>query len=298
MAAVKSKSKNIRILFIASMLIIPVLHFIIFWGAVNFNSLFLAFQRLDINAGKRVFTFDNFSALTWHLKHGDLKVSLLNTLLTFAFLTVFMLPWGFFVTYFLYKKIRLSGFWRVMLFVPTVLPAVAMTSIFTYIINAQGPVGKIYGLLSGNTSWALLNEPQTARWAVLLYMFWTGFGGSFILFSGAMSRISKEIVESAYLDGAGMGTEIFKITMPLCWPTISVLLLLNLAAVFTASGPILLLTRGQADTSTTAYWIFNNTFVGNLRQPAALGLICTAVMFPIILLSRRGLNKVYADVEF
>ena len=287
-----------RNIFVVLMLIIPVVHFIIFWGVVNFNSILLAFQRLDINTGKNVFTFDHFSALQTYWKIGDLKTPFLNTLLTFGFLTVFLLPWGFFVTYFLYKKIRLSGFWRMMLFLPTLLPAVAMTSIFVYIVNAQGPAGIIYGFLSGNQSWSLMNEPKTARWMVLLYMFWTGFGGSFILFSGAMSRISKEVVESAYLDGASMGTELFRITIPLCWPTISMLLLLNLAATFTASGPILLLTRGQAETSTVAYWIFSGTMSNWLNQPAALGLICTAVMFPIILLARWGLGKIYADVEF
>lgn len=113
-----------------------------------------------------------------------------------------------------------------------------------------------------------------------------------------MSRVPKEVIESARLDGAGMWREMLKIVLPLCWPTISVLLLLNLASIFTATGPILLLTKGEAGTKTLSYWIFDLTRMNVLGEPAALGLVCTLLLFPIILVSRWGLNKVYANVEF
>ena len=290
----KRARKNI---FILGMLLIPIIHFIIFWVAVNFNSFLLAFQKMDAKTGQNYFTADHFLALKINFTNSTLKDALINTLLTFGFNTLFLLPWGFLLTYFLYKKIRLSGFWRTMLFVPSILPAIAMTSIFIRLINSAGPIGALWELFH-ESPLQLLAERKTARWTILLFIFWTNFGGQFILFSGAMSRVPKEVIESARLDGAGMWREMLKIVLPLCWPTISVLLLLNLASIFTATGPILLLTKGEAGTKTLSYWIFDLTRMNVLGEPAALGLVCTLLLFPIILVSRWGLNKVYANVEF
>ena len=291
--------KNI---FVAGMLLIAVAHFIVFWGVVNFNSILLAFQRLNTSTGKRYFTFENFKTIKILFKLGEMKTALCNTLLTSGFITVFLLPWSFFLTYFLYKKIPLNSVWRTMLFIPTIIPVIAMAYIFRYMLYNSGPIGGLWKLFGARTP-ALLENPHYAKWTVLFYIFWTNFGGQFILLSGAMSRVSKEVVESARVDGAGMGAEMLRIVLPLCWPTVSMLILLNMAGLFTATGPLLFLNWGQAETETISYWIFKKTFFPSaigiqLNEPAALGLICTVLLFPIILLVRWGLGKVYANVEF
>jgi len=77
------------------------------------------------------------------------------------------------------------------------------------------------------------------------------------------------------------------------------LLLLNLAGFFMSSGPVLLLTQGQKQTMTVSFWIFSWVNDSRLLEvPAALGVACTVILFPVVLLARWGLGKVYADVEF
>ena len=69
--------------------------------------------------------------------------------------------------------------------------------------------------------------------------------------------------------------------------------------MFTATGPLLLLTKGLADTKTIAYWIFERVQSSTtLGLPAALGITCTVILFPIVMVAKWLLNKVYADVEF
>ena len=287
-------------LFVAAMLLIPVIHFIIFWGGVNFNSILLAFQRLDRTTGELFYTFKNFESLIELFKTEELKNALVNTLLTAGFQILFLLPWGFFLTYFLFKKIPLHGFWRLFLFLPSILPAIFLTGIFNNAITQYGPIGQAWELLFNKPIPDFFIDERYGKWGVLLYFFWTNFGGQFILFTGAMTRIPNEIFEAAKVDGAKMGTELFKIVLPLCWPTFSMLLILNIASVFTLTGPILLLTRGAADTKTISYWIFEqvNQPAPALYIPSALGVACTIILFPIITLVRKGLGKIYADVEF
>lgn len=291
----KNTKKNI---FVAGMLLIPVAHFIVFWVAVNFNSILLAFQRFDRAIGGNYFTFNNFKDMAALFgKNGGLRIAFANTFLTWGFTVIFLLPWGFTLTYLLYKKIALSSLWRTMLFVPALLPTVALTSIFLYIILPEAPVGKFFALFRAGTPYPFL-EAGYARWTVIGYFFLTNFGGQFVLLSGAMSRIPKEVIESAKIDGAGTRVEMLRIVLPLCWPTISMILLLNVTGIFTASGPVMLLTGGGGNTTTVSFWIFNSVRNNSVYMPAALGILLTVILFPIVLLARWGLGKVYADVEF
>ena len=231
---------------------------------------------------------------------NELKDALVNTLLTSGFQIIFLLPWGFLLTYFLYKKIPLRGLWRTFLFLPSILPAIFLTGIFKNAITQYGPLGKIWQVLFNTAIPDFFVDERYGKWGVLLYFFWTNFGGQFILFTGAMTRIPNEILEASQIDGAGMRVELFKIVLPLCWPTFSMLLILNISSVFTSTGPILLLTKGAADTKTISYWIFEkvNQPAPALYIPSALGVACTVILFPIITMTRWGLGKVYADVEF
>ena len=293
-----SKQRKLDYLFVFAMLIIPIINFIIFWVVVNFNSIVIAFQ--DPN-GKVAFTFDNFVMVFNYFKTNELRIALINTLITSGFQIVFLVPWSFILSYFLYKKIPLTGMWRVFLFLPSILPAIFLTGMFTYAITPNGPIGNLWRFLFGNQIPGLLVEKDYARWTILVYFFLTNFGGQFILFSGAMSRIPRETLEAAKIDGGGLFREMFVMVLPLIWPTFAMILVLNFASIFTATGPILLLNKGAGDSKTIAYWIFeqvNDSNGTSLYLPAALGLACTAVLYPIISFVRWITGKVFSDVEY
>ena len=46
-------------MFVFLMLLIPVVHFIIFWFGVNFNSLKLAFTSIDLSTGNTSWSLDH-----------------------------------------------------------------------------------------------------------------------------------------------------------------------------------------------------------------------------------------------
>lgn len=293
-----SRQRKLDYLFVLAMLIIPIVNFIIFWVVVNFNSIVIAFQD---PSHKGAFTLDNFKMIINLFKTNELKIALINTLITSGFQIIFLVPWSFMLSYFLYKKIPLTSVWRVFLFLPSILPAIFLTGMFTYAITPAGPIGTLWGKLFNTQIPGLLVENDYARWTILVYFFLTNFGGQFILFSGAMSRIPKEVLESAKLDGAGMFREMFVMVLPLIWPTFSMILVLNFASIFTATGPILLLNKGAGNSKTIAYWIFeqvNDSNGTSLYLPAALGLACTAVLYPIISFVRWITGKVFSDVEY
>ena len=124
-----------------------------------------------------------------------------------------------------------------------------------------------------------------------------------LIFSGAMSRIPTEVIESARLDGVGPFRELVSIILPLVWPTITTAIVLQITGLFTASGPILLLVNGTHETTTISYWIYNKINGdgygggGMYNLVSAAGLCFTAVAIPIVLSVRKFMSR-FEEVEY
>ena len=285
-------------MFVASLLIIPLLHFVIFWAYVNFSSIALAFQT---STGS--FTLANFSLFFQELALPDSVVgsAIVNTLKYFALNLLGIIPLSMIFSFFLYKKILFYKYYRVVFFLPSIISAVILTSLYSYLIAPTGFFGKIWTALSGAEKTPIfLADSRYATNAILLYCLWTGFGVNLILFNGAMSRIPAEVIESAKLDGVGFFREFVYFVIPLIWSTISTVLTLAVVGIFTSSGPILLFTQGNFDTFTLGYWIYDKvaSYNSNFQYASAVGLVFTVLGMPIALGARWFLNRFGNGVEY
>lgn len=299
----KSMQKN-KYLFVESMVFLAVVNFVIFYCAVNVNSIMLAFKEFIgySETGKELYRFSwhNFEILFKQLRDpaSDILPALKNTIIFFVSNTLVMLPLCYFVSYFLYKKIFGFRVFRVVFFIPSILSAVVLVTVFKEMIKTDGPLSKML-LIFGYKMPSLLASPLTAKWVIVAYTMWTGFGVNVILYQGAMSRIPDSVIEAGELDGVTSFGELFRIITPMMWPTLSTTIILSLTGIFTASGPILLFTEGKYDTFTISYWIYSQvTFSKSYEYPSATGLFFTAIGLPIVLTVRYFINKVYDDVEY
>lgn len=288
-----------RGIFIGLMLSVGILQFLVFWVYVNFNSILMAFQ-LQTREGL-IWTFENFTRFFHEFSIADFELSLAlkNTLLLFLVGTVIGLPTSLLFSYYLYKKILFSKFFRVIFFLPSIISAAVLVALFRYILAMDGPINAILSFISGNLvdiEW--VTDEAYSMGTILFYVFWTGFGSNIVLFTGAIHRIPQDILEYAKLDGVSMTRELFQIIVPLIWPTISTLLVFATAGLFTNSGPILLFTQGQHKTMTIGYFIFDQVQNNSYYYPAAIGLIFTAIGFPLVILVKWFLGKVLEDVEY
>lgn len=122
-----------------------------------------------------------------------------------------------------------------------------------------------------------------------MFCLWTGFGLNLIMFNGSMSRIPESVVESAKLEGVGFWKELFSITVPMIWPTFSMLMLLSVTSVFASTGPIVLFAdQADFDIGTIDFWMYKNVAAATGAQKeynlaSALGLILTVASLPIFL---------------
>ena len=286
-----------NIVFLTVMLIVPVVHWLIFWLYVNLNSIILAFRTPQRDA----WTLVNFSRFFMELTDGGtIGVSVKNTLIYFCATMFLILPLSLLISYFIYKRIWFYKGFRIIFYLPAIISGVVMVKVFSEFIAPRGPLGAILSWLGKPMSPdGLLGQDATATATIVFYTVWTGFSTNMLLFGGAMTRVPIELLESARLEGCGPGRELVNIIFPLIWPTLCTTIIFTMTGVFTASGPILLFKPGGGNnTSTLAFWIFKEVYgegavggTGNYGFVSATGLVFTLVGVPIILLSRWLLEK-------
>lgn len=293
--------------FIFCMLILSIISFAVFYVGINAQSILMAFQKLvDVDGGKKVYewSFDNFKRFFKDIT-GDpsasssLLLAFKNSMLLYVVGNLFGIPMGCIVSYYLWKKIPCHKFFRTVFYLPSILSSVVVVIIYRNIVAPNGLISSIMIKVSGNVLPPLLSQPDTAIWMIVIYNIWTGFAGAYIILTAALWRIPEEITESVRLDGCTAFKEYIYICIPLCWPTLYILILEKIAGLLSGDGPILLLTGGDYDTITLGYWSYKQVILGNQYEyPAAVGVVMTLVVAPIAILSKNLLGRVYSDVEF
>lgn len=288
-----------RGIFIGLMLSVGIIQFLIFWVYVNFNSILLGFQLTTSDGVK--WGFDNFARFFREMRMPEMELALAlkNTLLLFLVGTIIGLPVQLLFSYYLYKKVLWAKFFRVIFFLPSIISGAVLVGLFKQLFAVNGPVNEILSQLLGHKvdiEW--ITDERLSMGTILFYCFWMGFGGNVVLFSGAVHRLPTDVLEYAKLDGAGMTRELIQIVVPMIWPTLSTLIIFATAGLFTNSGPILLFTKGQYKTMTIGYFIFNEVTSNSYNYPAAIGLVFTLIGFPLVLLVKWGVDKIFEDVEY
>lgn len=284
-------------LFVLRMLIVPLINLAVFFFYMNFDSVMMAF-RIGDNPG---FTLHHFEVFFKELTSADsqIKNALINSLLFFVSNFAVVFPVSVLLSYFLYRRIWGYRIFRVVFFIPSIISAVAMVTVFKQFVNPDGPINEIVKFFGGTDYPELLADSRFAKWTIIVYCIWTGLSGNMIIFGGAMARVPLELIESAKIDGSNVFSEFFNIVLPLIWPTISTLLTFTFVGIFTSSGPILLFTEGNFDTYTIPYWMFDQVKnIASYNYPSAVGLVLTMVAFPIVMAAKKIIDKIGCVIEY
>ena len=286
----KKKRKLRETAFILGMLGWPLLMFCIFYGGVNGSSILLAFQRIDANYKYHWNGLNNFKDAFQMLSGGGsiLRIALINNVKLFIFTFVIGFPLNMIFGYYLFKQKLGHQLVRFIVMTPSLLSGMVVSLLFLRFCETALP-DLVYKLTShkiGN----LLQQESTAIPTIVFYTLWTGFTTSLIYYPNAMNAIDNSILESAVLDGASVLQELIYIIVPLIHPTITTMIVSNVPALFTNSGPLFAFYYRSAPsyTMTMGYYLFTETLYGQGEQSypflSALGFLLSAVTLPLVYL--------------
>lgn len=302
------KNKNMigrkkALIFYSLWMIIPMLHFAIFYVGVNFNSVILAFKKYDYALGKNVFSFDNFTKFIGDLfRYDTLGVVFKNSLLLYVWGLVIGVSFALIFSFYIYKKFAGSGFFKVILFLPSIISSMAMALIFLVFTDVAIP--KLMQSIMGKTYTGLMIiGSKTVFPTIIFYNIWISFGISMLMYSSAMSRIPEDIVEYARIDGVSYARELFGITIPLIGSTIETFIVVGIAGIFTNQANVLAFFPQTEDRNiqTIGFYLFSQVSRGMISlypYLAAGGLIFTLITFPVTFGVKWLLSKIIPDVEY
>ena len=278
------------------MLAFPIAQFAIFYLFVNINSLILAFRQYDYSVGSFAgFGFENFSrTISMFFSEPSYIYSLRNSLIAFFVGTAIGLPLTLFFSYFIYKKMPFHNLFKVLLFMPSILPAIVLVLLFKYFTERAYPE-IIYAVIDVDVQ-GLLENISTTFPTIIFYGLWSGFGVSVIMYVSAMYSINESTVEAAQIDGAGPLREFFSITFPGIYPTFVTFMVISVAAIFTNQLNLYSFFGIDAEIQnyTFGYFLFKElriTPMSGYPYLASIGIVLTLISAPITLLCKHLLEK-------
>lgn len=260
---------------LAWIFMVPAVLSILVWSyAPLARGLVIAFQDYQIIKPAHWVGLDNFieafnSASFWN----GLEVALL--------FTVYSLGFGFFLPIFLALGLseipKGKMLYRTLYYLPAVTSSLIITflwksfydntqtGLFNHLLDV-GTHGHITSIAQhmnfaypvdwlGNTHLALLS--------VVVPAIWGAAGPGCIVYLAALKGVDEEMYEAADLDGAGVWTKIWRVTMPTLKPLILINLVGATIAAFKASEQILIMTGGGPAnaTNTIGLEVFYNAFL-------------------------------------
>jgi len=291
------KSNRADLIFYICMAAFPVLQFCVFYIGVNFNAMLLVFQKFDVITGKTSFVgFDNIAkALTGLFTDGTLKSSLWNGIGMWFIVNGISIPLGLFFSYYIYKKLFGAGFFRVVLFLPSIISGIVMVAMFQFFVERAIP--ELVNLLFHSEILGLLENKETRFATLMFYNIWVGFGGSVLYYSNAMSAISFELVEAAKLEGCEGFNEFRYITFPMIFSIFSTFFVMSIAGLFTGSYSLFSFwgTQASTDLSTLGYYLYVRTYLAASKAEypylSAIGVCMTFIAVPMTMLVKGLLEK-------
>ncbi|MFI6502565.1 carbohydrate ABC transporter permease [Nonomuraea typhae] len=195
----------------------------------------------------------------------------------------------------LHRKLRFRSVYRVLLILPWAIPAFVAAFIWRYLFNSD--YGVINAMLEaagfGAVGW--LNDPFTARIAVIAVNVWLGVPFMMVAMLGGLQSIPKELYEAAEVDGATPWQRFTNITLPSLRAVSSTVILLGTIWTFNMFPVIYLVTGGGpgSETEILVTYAFREAFTGvrNYSGSATWGVIILLLLVLMAFGYRRALRK-------
>jgi multiple sugar transport system permease protein len=223
--------------------------------------------------------------------------SLYNTL----YYVALMLPLGFIVSLslalLLNSKVRSMPFYRMLFFLPSLVPMVAASILWMWIFNGE------YGLLnnflmhlgiSNPPNW--LQDIRYAKMAIIIMSLWA-MGNTVIIYLAGLQDVPQSLYESAEIDGANWFGRLRHVTLPMISSVIYFNMIMAIIASFQIFAQPYIMTGGGPQRSTTFYtlYLYQVAFEDfRMGYASAMAwILFLIILFLTVMVTRASRENVY-----
>ena len=253
-----------------------------------------------------LFGFDNYIKA---FKTGDFQHSMQLTLIYAVVMIPSTLAISFFIAWQLNKKVAGIKIFRVLYYLPCVMPGIVSAMVYKYIFldEPYGLLNTVYTSIMGLDPTKVepfkFFEAEKQSTALTSYMCTSIFGlaGSMPFWIAGFRSVPPSLVEAADLDGANATQKMFRIIIPMMSKFIFYQLLMGVIGTFQiGQGVITLSTRGGYNGNLNFYGllIYNQGYVNfNMGYGAALAYMLFVIIAILSIFTFRFNKFVYYEAE-
>lgn len=206
----------------------------------------------------------------WQVLRNNLLFAL-GTVPTSMALAILMAVW-------VNNKLKGKSFVRLAYFTPTILPMVAVASIWLFFYSPGiGPIDQVLNAVGIPTrNW--LGDPDTALPALMVMMIWKQAGFFMIFYLAGLQNMSPELEEASALEGASRWYHFRRVTFPLLMPTTLFVFVVAVTDAFKIIDHLFIMTGGGPNNATNLllYYIYDTAF--SFFDPAYAGVLTMALV--------------------
>ena len=191
--------------------LMPALVFTIIFKYLPMGGILMAFEDYNVRLGLLGSEWVGLDYFKRFLSSPDFMAYLLNTLK----LSLYGLLWGFpmpIILALLLNQIRSVGIKKkiqLLIYAPNFISVIVLCGMVRMFLSPVGPLNQILGT---STNW--MTMPEAFRTIYIASGIWQGAGWASIMYTAALSNVSKELEEAAMLDGANVLQQIWYVQLP------------------------------------------------------------------------------------
>ena len=194
------------------------------------------------------------------------------------------------------QKVRGLALFRTIFYLPSILPLVATSIVWTWLLHPQ--YGIVSVIMSGLglpvISW--FSDPAWAKPALIMMSMW-GTGWMMLIYLAALQDVPQELYDVASLDGASLWRKFRHVTVPMISPIILFNTIVGLIGAFQYFTEAYVITEGGPGDSTLFYslYLFNNAFAYfKMGYASAMAwLLFLVILILTFLIFRSSAKRVY-----
>lgn len=274
---IEKKQMRIGFAFLAPAVII----YFIFAILPFFSSFFLSFQKWDGFSAKKWIGLSNYARA---VSDATFQTAIRNSVYLGVISSIISVIIGVLCAWLLlYISAKWGGFFRTILFSPSMIPAVITGLIFSFVFEPEiGVLNNFLGFIGlKSLQHAWLTNQSTALNCILFVSAWKQVGLTMVLVFAGMQGIDQALVESSRLDGATDWQVFCHILLPLSRPFIQLSAIFALMSGLKIYDTVVALTNGGPGKATVVMplWILQNSFSFNkYGYGAAMSMIFVLVV--------------------
>lgn len=236
-----------------------------------FMGIYLSFCRFTTIKDAKWVGFKNYTSIAKDQMFID---SLIRTA-EFTVLAVIIINVGAFIlALLLTKKIPGTNIFRTIFFMPNLIGGIVLGYIWQEILNSITTNLFKFPFDSVTRSYGF--------WGLLIVVCWQLMGYMMIIYIAGIQNIPEDVMEAAKIDGATPFQILFKITIPLVMPSVTICLFLTLSNSFKLFDQNLALNGNNDHTSLLALNIYKTFYGDNSGAGEGIGQAKAVIFFIMV----------------